>query len=180
MGWKNVKERYQIQHIVQITDEGLCIGPPYIHDIIVIDLATGAFIKRYLPDGWGRNAELIRYQAEIDADAAELLRLIQAPDTFAASLPVFTYRGGDIIEEACEQYGWPNVTHVGHIMYENTFFADKATAIIRAKSAAASRVEWVSERVADCEDKLRIAKALLAQDQAEVIKLNTDYPEVQP
>lgn len=30
MGWKNVKEHYQIGHIVCVTSKGLCIGSPYV------------------------------------------------------------------------------------------------------------------------------------------------------
>jgi len=36
MGWKNIKEHYRINHYVQVTEQGICIGSPYIHNIIVI------------------------------------------------------------------------------------------------------------------------------------------------
>ncbi|MEQ9444720.1 MAG: hypothetical protein RJS98_04085 [Rhodospirillaceae bacterium] len=65
MGWKSFKEFYRIVHIVHITEEGLCIGSPHIHNIIVVAM-DGTIIKR--PTG-SRNGDLARYQTEIDGDA---------------------------------------------------------------------------------------------------------------
>ena len=117
MGWKNVKESYGIVHTVQVTDKGICIGSPYIHDLIVIGL-DGAVKKRDY--GYG-NQDLKRYMQEFDADPDKLKRLVLSDDHFAASVTVFTYDGGDIVEKLCEAPGWPNVTHDGEMMYDNTF-----------------------------------------------------------
>ena len=45
MGWKNIKEHYRIGHAVQVTDAGICIGSPYIHNIIIIGV-DGTLKKR--------------------------------------------------------------------------------------------------------------------------------------
>jgi len=45
MGWKNVKEHYRIGHSVQVTEQGVCIGSPYVHNLIVVGL-DGRFVKR--------------------------------------------------------------------------------------------------------------------------------------
>jgi hypothetical protein len=57
MGWKSVKEHYQIKHIVQVTDKGICVGSPYIHDVIIIGL-DGKVLKR---DREPSNDDLNRY-----------------------------------------------------------------------------------------------------------------------
>jgi hypothetical protein len=144
MGWKAVRDHYRITHIVQVTDAGLCIGSPYIHDLIVISL-SGEILKA---DGWG-NTDLARYATEMKADPKTLRDVVVAPDTFAISLPVFTYEGAEIIEKRCEAYGWPNITHDGHIMHKNTYSADRDLVVEWAKRSCLSRIEWTRELVSE-------------------------------
>src|SRR5687768_3761792 len=100
MGWKNIKEHYRIGHSVCVTEQGICIGSPYIHDIIVIGL-DGKLKKRYERDG--SNEDLERYQQEIEADPALLKKLIDGPDRFTKDVTVYTFSDGEIIEKKCEQ-----------------------------------------------------------------------------
>lgn len=173
MSWKNLKERYNIGHIVQVTEKGICIGSGYIPDLLVVG-HDGKLVKRYeRPE---INADLARYQAEFDADPEALRLAVTTPDTFAVSLPVFTYDGGTIIEEACEEYGWPNVTHAGHVMYQNSYSKDKATVVAWAKESAAVRAKSYRSSVAVLEARLAREKALLAKAEADAAKLAADYP----
>ena len=82
MGWKNVKDHYRIGHIVQIKKVGgdhgdvaknaICIGSPYIHDLIVVSL-DGDILKRYSDHG---NDDLTRYMQEMEADPGVLRQLV--------------------------------------------------------------------------------------------------------
>lgn len=143
MGWKLLKERYRIGHIVQIREGALCIGSPYIHDLIKI------------VDGkptWGnlgpsKNDDLARYFDEMSADINSLHRIIDEPDWFDVFTPVYTWDGGEIIEKLCEEHGWPNVTHDGQLMYENSFSTDRAKVVEWAKESARYSVEWRKERL---------------------------------
>ena len=127
MGFKLLEKTYDIKHIVCVTHEekyggeAICIGSPYIHDIIVIDM-QGEVIKRYKNDG--HNDELTRYQREFDADPEKLKRIVTTPDVFDESLnqTVYIYDFGRIRKETCQEFGWPNVTNKGELMYENTAF----------------------------------------------------------
>lgn len=161
MGWKNVKDHYQINHLVQVCSEGICIGSPYIHNLLVISL-DGKLIKE---DNWASNKDLLRYQAEMLADPEKLRELVLSKDEFQTFIRVFTYDGGEIIEKYCEEPGWPNVTHDGDMMYENTFSEKKSVVIKWAKSnclaAIGNRHEWFAEnaeKVAD--NRKRLNKAL--------------------
>lgn len=174
MGWKNVKEHYKIEHMVQVTEEGICIGSPYIHDIIRISL-DGQITKRYRNSV---NADLARYQREFDADPAMLARLIQAPDTFTASIPVYTYKGGRILEKLCEELGWPNVTHDGLEMYENTFSANKNQAVAWAKQNADLGILAQRRNLKELEAKLEDYRGRLAAEIADRERLEADYPDV--
>lgn len=166
MGWKALKEHYRIGHSVQIVPEkGICIGSAYIHDIIVVGF-DGVITKR---DRYG--GELARYQEEIDADPAKAKALIDQPDAFERSIPVFTYAGAEIIECACEELGWPNVTHDGRMMYENTFSPDRAEvlrwAILSAESGVAAWIRMADERAT----AWREARAHLAKRQNDLTAL---------
>ena len=158
MGWKAIKDHYRIGHFVQVVPgKGVCIGSPYIHDIFVID-ETGKLSKRDSDrfGGGSMNADLRRYQEEFDADPAKLKALFEQPDTFEQSIPVYTYEGADIIECFCEQLEWPNVTHDGRMMYENTFSTDRAEvvgwAIRNARYGVEAWTDNVEQRVRDLQE----------------------------
>lgn len=170
MGWKAVRDHYRIEHIVQVTPEGICVGSPYIHDIIVISADRGEITKRYDPR-WSRSEQLERYQAEMDADPFKLAALVAAEDTFERSIPVFTYDGGSILEKRCEALGWPNVTHDGLIQYEKMFSPDAGLVRVWAIDNARAGIEWRREAVTDAERKLADARESLAQREADLAAL---------
>lgn len=175
MGWKAVKEHYRIVHIVHVKDQGICIGSPYINDIMLIDRG-GRLVKRYEGNS---NKDLMRYQQEMDADPDTLRRLVEAADEFEKSVTVYTYEGGDIIEKRCEQLGYPHVTHDGELMYENTFSADKQYIIARAKLNAKAGIDGWGRTVSETEQRLSEQRALLAAEEAALAKLEAMYPEAE-
>lgn len=151
MGWKAIRDHYRIEHIVQVCEGKILIGSPYISSLLVVK-PDGAVVWGEL--GPSSNDALARYKREMDADPAKLRDLLAAPDTFSASITVYTYDGAEIIEKQCEVVGWPNCTHEGEMMYENTHFADRASAVKCATDNARARVEWLTESVADTERDL--------------------------
>lgn len=172
MGWKNIKEAYRIGHTVHVTAKGICIGSPYISEIIVIG-ADGRLTKRYEDRG---NEDLSRYQREMEADPDKLKRLIETPDTFGESITVFTFDEGDIIEKKCESVGWPNVTHDGQLMYENTFSTDLAKVVRWAKENADCGVKFGQENLATAVEKLEACRKRLTEARAARAKLEATYP----
>lgn len=125
MGWKAVKEYYKIKHIVQVTGQGICIGSPYVHNLIVIGL-DGSILKRH---DFAFNEDLCRYQAEMDANPGTLKSLVQQEDEFGETISVYTYDNGEILEKRCEVPGHPNLTTDGLLMYNNTFSMDRSQVI---------------------------------------------------
>lgn len=174
MGWKNVKEHYQIKHAVRVTEQGICIGSPYIHDIIVIG-QDGTITKAYRG---ASNDDLMRYQKEFHDDPETLKRLVREPDTFQTSIPVYTYMGGEIIEKQCEAPGWPNVTHDGEMMFDNTHSPVKAQVVKWAKENAALRYEWATKRVAEAQQKLAECQGDVILAEHCLVKLEEDYPDI--
>lgn len=135
MGHKAIKQHYDIKHIVAIYNEEkyggacICIGSGYVHGLIAINIETGKVFYSSLVTP-GENSEIGQLAARIKADEKNgvLRALIDEPDTFARNLPVFTTENWAVKAELCEEYGWPNTTHTGRIMYENTYFRTRAEA----------------------------------------------------
>lgn len=172
MSWKNVRDHYRVVHQVQVTKAGICIGSPYIHDIIVIG-RDGKIVKE---DDRTLNAELMRYQMEMKADLAKLKQLVTSPDSFVASIPVYTYDGAEILEKQCEEPGWPNVTHDGLMMYENTFSTDREKVIEWAKRNCLARIDSTRRYVSEQEERLSSLKNLLSQAEADAAALGIAPP----
>lgn len=177
MGWKNVKEAYKIGHNVCVTDEGICIGSGYIHNIITIGM-DGKIKRRDV----GYNDDLRRYLVEMDADPVNLRQLIESKDTFEKSITVYTYnedpcnQDGGIIEKQCEELGWPNVTHDGKMMYENTFSVDRQTVVRWAKHNADLWIKSLKQNIADLGKSIAEHEATLLKVTANREALELDVP----
>ena len=172
MGWKAIKEHYRIEHHVQVDKGRVCIGSSYCPDIIVIG-PEGTVLQRYADGG---NEALRRYQAEMDADPGKLKELLAAEDQFSASVPVFTYDGARIIEKRCEKPGWPNVTHDGLMMYENTFSTSRDQVVAWAKQNAAVAVRAMQRLVDEARERLAKYERELADYQRDVDTLEATEP----
>lgn len=200
MGWKNVKERYGIKHIVHVSPGWLIwIGSEYVpglikishaekelawadHDydvhsckqVIGADLAVwrSQYLGRGEPfDGW------VRMWAN---DPHELRYLIESPDTFERSIPVFTYdHDGNILQNECEELGWPNVTHDGCLMYD-TFVPTEAEAVRMAKRSARSWVDSAERHVGQLSVELHKARGDWVKAVAASTKLDGAYPDIEP
>lgn len=201
MGWKNVKEHYGIKHIVANYEKGLCIGSQYCHDLIIIR-NTDSKMPGFEDDDWsirrrplnigcnlsiwrmehlGRGEPFDGWVKTWSEDPQTLRRLIDEPDTFRRTIVVYTYdHAGNIIEKECEEYGWPNVTHDGLIMYENMFSTDKAKVVRWAKRSMRAWVKNATESVAQRERDLERVRANHIDAVAAFAKLNADFPDIDP
>lgn len=166
MGWKNVKNHYRVRHFVHLRDGNVCIGSAYIPDIIVVR-PDGSLLK----EDRSANPELQRYQNEIKADSATFQRLMQEPDQFAASIPVYTYADGQILTQQCEEPGWPNVTHDGQLMYENMHFTDRAMCIEKAIRDYDAGISLTRRDITDSEARLQSLRGDLATFEGYVAAL---------
>lgn len=173
MGWKTLKEKFNITHHVTV-DGGsrLCIGSGYVHDLAVVDMKSGVIVENKAFTGFLQE----KYPGLLQANPQELLDLLAAPDSFEKSLVVYTYEGGNIIEKLCEKPDWPNVTHDGCMMYENTYSTDKEKVVGWAKQNAEAGIKCIAYRIAEVERELHRLKTELAQYEAEKSKLESEYP----
>lgn len=118
----------------------------------------------------------MRYQREMDAAPDLLRQLVQCPDSFATAIKVYTYAGGEVIEKTCESLGWPNVTHDGCMMYENTYTPDKKQAVFWAKRDADIGIKFALQSVENAETALSDARSELARRRGDRVRLESQYP----
>lgn len=170
MGFQAVKKYYDIKHIVAVYDKRefggpcICIGSPLCHDIIVIRIADAKVVKGYERG----NNDLARYFAAIKEDEKNgILRgLIDTPDVFTRNLPVFTIKDWAVVADHCEEYGWPNTTNLGYIMYENTYFKtrEEAYAYLLKDTTAGVRCCNFKYNFREGSDRIRRAFRLLFRE----------------
>lgn len=170
MGFQAVRKYYDIKHIVAVYDKRdfggpcICIGSPYIHDIIVIRISDAKVVKGYERG----NDDLGRYYAAIKEDEKNgILRgLIDTPDVFTRNLPVFTIKDWAVVADYCEEYGWPNTTNSGYIMYENTYFKtrEEAYAYLLKDTAAGVRCCNFRYNFREGCDRMKLAFRLLFRE----------------
>ena len=162
MGWKALKDHYKIKNIVQVRNGAICIGNAHIPDVIIITESGPKWSDRRVPTGY---PDLRGYFSDIVADLSVMQDLMNMPDRFDNSLPVFTYIDADVIELRCESYGWPNCTHDGQCMYDNKFFESRISAISACKKDAKNRLDRILDHISTLENELKSARELLQKDQ---------------
>ena len=188
MGWKNVKVHYGITHYVMVADKGICIGSGYVHDLLVVtnsdeprdwrdsvdrtETKIGCNLSLWRPRYLGQGEPFDGIVKAMMDDPATLRRLIETPDTFSASVPVYTYDyDGNIIDKLCEEPGWPNVTHDGDMMYENTFSTDRDQVIKWAQRNMEAGRENAALDIEQQEEELARTRERLSRFEAALVKL---------
>lgn len=174
MGWKAVKDHYSIKHIVHIVNGNLCIGSRFISQIFVIS-PSGQFIEG--GKGSERNEDLARYRAEIQADPAKFAELFAQQDTFSQSLPVFVVQDNAVVELQYEDFGFPNVTHCGLLMYANKCFKTRKEALEYAASDCERYINHLGRRIESLHKELTENTALLAAKEVALAEIKKELSE---
>ena len=143
MGWKNIKTAFSIEHIVAVEGGNVVIGSGYLPKLIVIDTQTGEISTS---EGFSHFLDE-EYPELKKADPAYLKELFDKPDTFDNNIVVYTYDDDGLIDKRCEETGFPNVTHDGCLMYENTYSTDKEKIIERAKEDNRLAIKMTRESI---------------------------------
>jgi len=174
MGWKTLKQHFGITHQVTVEKDCINIGSGYVHDLVVINTKTGRAVENSTFSSF-----LNEHYPELkNSPEDKILELISAEDVFLNSLPVYTYTNdGEILEKQCEEFGYPNVTHDGLIMYENTFSEDKNKIIERAKGELEIAVKWAEEGIIKAKNELAQKHTELDLYKANLQKLTAKHQQ---
>lgn len=137
MGWKTFKEKFRIKnHIIHEDAQSILISSSDEHNIASINKTTGKIADP-------KNILSKNYPELSFARQYEILAAIEATDLFSRSIPLYSFRGGEIIEHACETLGHPNVTHGGEIIYENIHMKSIGSALNMAKHSLETEAKYL-------------------------------------
>lgn len=150
MGWKAVKEHFNIQHPVHLLEGRLCIASFFNSEQMSFD-AQGQVVKPYL----GTNDEMSKYFQDIQLNREKFVELLKAPDVFGPSVDVFIYvLGSGLLELKAETPQYPGVTHCGRLIHDY-FETDKEKAVVRGKNSLVSSEHNTRNIVEELERKLK-------------------------
>lgn len=151
MGFARFKEHFKIeQHIVSAENNVIYIGSDMASRLVGIDMQTGAVLVNDTFSSF-----LGKYYPEIfKATNRERLAPILEVDHFEQSIPVYTFCNDQLTEKFCEKLGFPNVTHDGEIMYNNSHFANKDDAIENFRRNLIIRIENYKDAIVELQEKL--------------------------
>lgn len=140
--------------------------------MIGINIQTGALLPTFAPTEILQQKFPLLFQASNE----DRLTIIKTQDKFEQSIPVYSFKNGRIIESFCEMLGFPNTTHDGQIMYENTHHTNKEDAIEYARKNLASRIENLNDSLTEMENQLTIKKNKMMDAEKLLAELNALYP----
>lgn len=181
MGWKAIRDHFRIGHIVHVSDGRVCIGSPYVHDLIVIH--DDGSLSGYSLDtsgGLPSNEDLARYVREMRADPELVRRLLVQEDQFDKSITVWTYddEQAKAVQKFCEEPNWPNVTHDGQLMMDNTFYETAIEAARYGLRNARAGLRMLSRSLDRAAKDQQELCDLMAETEIEVATLLSDWPQL--
>ena len=98
----------------------------------------------------------------------EFADIIHGNDEIDNPISVFCAENGKIIEEYTDEFGWPNTTHTGKVMYENTHFRMKREAIERGISESEAAIQNLNEAILGLEKEIKRKKRYLNKVKGEL------------
>lgn len=151
-------------YAVNNQEDKICVGSPMCSDLISVDKKT--LQLRYALDTFREGRKCLENKSNSKGENEllfiwdklqelinnnEILDIINGSDIIENPLPVFTVDYGILIETFTDEYGWPNVTVDGDLMYDNTYFKTKEEAIKYGIKESEAWIEMLTEKKNDLE-----------------------------
>ena len=158
----------------------IAIGSPLCHDLIKVNksdygfkLALDTFNKGR--SSLSRNEELTFIYDKLKelALSGELREIIDGDDVLDNPLPVFTVTDGKLVSTFTDEYGWPNTTIDGTMMYDNTYFKTAKKAIQYGIRESDASIQICSQTLADMEEKVNNFKARIQKYKDDLTHLQS-------
>jgi hypothetical protein len=168
MGWKNVKDYYDIDAIVHVKRESIWIGLNCLVNISIEGELLSAKCDDYGED-------LRRVVKEMRSDPEKLLSLVTSPDQFGPLTTVWAYDRNSLIEKQCEIVGWPNCCTDGEMQNDNTHSHDRAIVIRWAIENARARLEQAQRFWKQAEELVEVRRKESYEAEDDLNKLEAIY-----
>jgi hypothetical protein len=178
-------------YIIHDKGECICIGSSMCDDLISMNKET--LKMRYAIDAFNEGRKAIKSEAlaliwdklhEL-AETGEIQDIINGNDEIENPLPVFIADDGIVRESVTDEYGWPNTTVDGELMYDNVFFPSREQAIKRgieemraARENLMETIRDLSQRLSECIARYQKYGRNLEGLEYEIIGNKGDRPEL--
>jgi hypothetical protein len=146
---------------VHKSDNRVCIGSPMCSDLISVDMSTMKI--RYAIDTFNEGRKCLNNKETLGViwdklqgliDSGELQDIWDKDDEITHSIAVYRAKDGVIELHRTDEYGWPNVTASGEIMYNNEFFKTEKEALVYGIDNAKCSIENLEQRIEYQEEEL--------------------------
>jgi hypothetical protein len=166
------------KYAVHFRDGKVCIGSPYVSELITVHAETMQI--KYALDTFheGRKSihskklEFIWDKLLEFIESGELKTIIENNDSTEGMFPVYSCKEGKIRQQFADVFGWPNPTHDGEMMYDGTFFKTETEAIEYGIKDLTGWCMHFKEHVAKLEGEIVEEKSRLEKwtDRLEALK----------
>lgn len=144
-------------YIVSNNDEYIAVGSPLCHDLIKVNKKTKEMT--FALDTWKKgksslgNSELLFIAEKLEELIAnnEIQKIIDEDDIIEKPLTVYSFSDFEIVESITDEYGWPNTTISGQVMYNNVWFKTKEEAQKKAISETDAWIKYLNEEIEKAE-----------------------------
>jgi len=137
-----LKKILDTDFVVSYNDTYIQVESVVFHDCVRYDIESKKITSLLSPYsresnyvenlGIRREIHLISKKLEELSSSGELDILISKNDIIKNAKPVWYEKNGIIIKSYCAHYGWPNTTHDGYMMYNESHFKTKREALDKA------------------------------------------------
>jgi hypothetical protein len=149
------------EYIICLSKNNICIGSRFIPELITINIntlkieSTYSFKDERLEIIWNKLNDII--------NSGDILNIINGNDSIENMFPVYSVKNGKLIEQYTDIFGWPNSTHDGELMYENSHFLAKEEALDCGIKEIKRRICYIKERIEISEEELKERKDFLSK-----------------
>lgn len=167
-----LKKILNTRYNVHGNTEYVCVGSPLCSDLISVhkkELTIKYALDSYkkgrasLSNRYNDNDELLLIWDKLQEliDSGEIKDIIEGVDELEKPLPVYTIWKGLLVETTTDEYGWPNTTVSGELMYNNTYFKTRKEALEYGINENSIAAKWDNERLDQLEkDKIEALERL--------------------
>ena len=160
-----LKSGYAVAYYESKEGDYIGIGNGYIHDLIHFDLN-----KKKIKQKNSENVDLLRIKSRLldIITKEEFQQIINDNDEIENPITIYYEKDGEILETQCAEYGWPNTTIDGRMIYNNVYFETEMEAKYSAVKACILGIEITQDSI---ERELKIKKARLEDYNQRLFKL---------
>lgn len=174
MGWKALTEHYELDALHVKVDGDDFIVSTGLEDVIFDrngklkknDVARGEYSSANT-----RRFTLIGFVIAVEANVEKFKELFAKEDTFANSIDIYTFKGGEVLKKQCEEFKPLTLTHDGEVIYENTHWATFDEALDAGIRSHKASIEWNHLQIESLRSELSKCQDFSVSTYADLAKL---------